>query len=322
MLWWKPFNPRRRRDAQGADRGRQGQAGDRPALPAERDRRVRSATSTRATPGQGRRHDLTFESKKGAAAPQVGRRSSFGRHLRLATLPIADSCPRPHRRFAPVAGTQISRSALDAARDIRILLRMSSQRSRELRCPRAEQDDLRLRGRPAHLSARPGARRRQPLGRDRRCAPSLRRRRGGQATRASTRSPSASGPARAARSASSASSSASGRTRRRAASRPTASTAAGPASSSSTSSAAPTGRWSTREGKPAGWRGYLGIGNISYGAAPGRVDPRGHRDPRRAARRRSRPSSSTWSPARTGSRWSRTSTSDPRRGRPAAEGQR
>jgi EXLDI family protein len=23
------------------------------------------------------------------------------------------------------------------------------------------------------------------------------------------------------------------------------------------------------EGKPAGWRGYLGIGNISYGNAPG-----------------------------------------------------
>ena len=23
------------------------------------------------------------------------------------------------------------------------------------------------------------------------------------------------------------------------------------------------------EGKPAGWRGYLGIGNISYGSTPG-----------------------------------------------------
>ena len=41
------------------------------------------------------------------------------------------------------------------------------------------------------------------------------------------------------------------------------------ASSSSTSSAAPTTRWSTQDGKPAGWRGYLGIGNISYGSTPG-----------------------------------------------------
>ena len=32
MLWWKPFNARRG-DAQGADRGRCGQAGDRPAYP-------------------------------------------------------------------------------------------------------------------------------------------------------------------------------------------------------------------------------------------------------------------------------------------------
>ena len=37
------------------------------------------------------------------------------------------------------------------------------------------------------------------------------------------------------------------------------------------------------EGKPAGWRGYLGIGNISYGHHARRVDPRGRRDPRRAS---------------------------------------
>ena len=38
------------------------------------------------------------------------------------------------------------------------------------------------------------------------------------------------------------------------------------------------------EGKPAGWRGYLGIGNISYGSIARRVDPRGRRDARRAPR--------------------------------------
>ena len=38
------------------------------------------------------------------------------------------------------------------------------------------------------------------------------------------------------------------------------------------------------EGKPAGWRGYLGIGNISYGSVARRVDPRGRRDPRGAPR--------------------------------------
>ena len=86
--------------------------------------------------------------------------------------------------------------------------------------------------------------------------------------RASTRSSSGSGPARAARSASSASSSASGSTRR-------------------TSRVETfrvyrgrTGKFVLHversadytmvdaEGKPAGWRGYLGIGNVSYGITP------------------------------------------------------
>ena len=38
------------------------------------------------------------------------------------------------------------------------------------------------------------------------------------------------------------------------------------------------------EGKPAGWRGYLGIGNVSYGNVARRVDPRGRRDARGASR--------------------------------------
>ena len=38
------------------------------------------------------------------------------------------------------------------------------------------------------------------------------------------------------------------------------------------------------EGKPAGWRGYLGIGDISYGSAPSRGDPRGRRVARGASR--------------------------------------
>ena len=57
----------------------------------------------------------------------------------------------------------------------------TTRSSQELRCRRAEQDDLRLRRRPPPLPARPGARRRQPLGGDLRCPSSLRRRRGGPA---------------------------------------------------------------------------------------------------------------------------------------------
>ena len=53
------------------------------------------------------------------------------------------------------------------------------------------------------------------------------------------------------------------------------------------------------EGKPAGWRGYLGLGNVSYGSAPAESHARGRRDPRRAPRSASHPSSTTWSPART-----------------------
>ena len=65
------------------------------------------------------------------------------------------------------------------------------------------------------------------------------------------------------------------------------------------------------EGKPAGWRGYLGIGNISYGARqasrPSRSSGRS-----RSFGTRSRLSSTTWSPVTpSGPRW-KTSTSDPR----------
>ena len=104
------------------------------------------------------------------------------------------------------------------------------------------------------------------------------------AARASTRSSFASGPARAARSASSASSSASGSTPRR--------------SRVETYRVyrSRTGKFVLHiersaeftmvdaEGKPAGWRGYLGIGNISYGSTPARVDARGRRVARGAPR--------------------------------------
>ena len=53
--------------------------------------------------------------------------------------------------------------------------------SQEIRCQRAEQDDLRLAGRPRSLPAGAGARRRQPVRRDLRCAQSLRRHRGREA---------------------------------------------------------------------------------------------------------------------------------------------
>ena len=101
--------------------------------------------------------------------------------------------------------------------------------------------------------------------------------------RASTRSSSGSGRARVERSGSPASFWANGSTRRSAASRPSASTAVGRASSCCTSSAAPTTPWVDREGKPAGWRGYLGLG-AELGNRACRVDPRGHRVARGASR--------------------------------------
>ena len=64
----------------------------------------------------------------------------------------------------------------------------------------------------------------------------------------------------------------------------TASGAAARASTSSTSSAQPEWWAVDAEGKPAGWRGYLGIGDVRYGSRAQGVDPRGRRDPRRAPR--------------------------------------
>ena len=86
---------------------------------------------------------------------------------------------------------------------------------------------------------------------------------------------------RAGRSASPASSSASGSARRRAASSTSASTGAARASSSSTSSGRRTSRCVDAEGKPAGWRGHLGLGDVSYGSPARRVDARDRRDARR-----------------------------------------
>ena len=67
------------------------------------------------------------------------------------------------------------------------------------------------------------------------------------------------------------------------------------------------------EGKPAGWRGYLGIGNVSYGTTPGRVDARGRRVARGAPRADPAAALRHASPARPSSRPWKTSTSDPRR---------
>ena len=63
------------------------------------------------------------------------------------------------------------------------------------------------------------------------------------------------------------------------------------------------------EGKPAGWRGYLGIGNIKYGSAPAESSTRHLRHHRRASSRRYLPTCSTWSSAQRSSHSSRTSTS-------------
>ena len=51
------------------------------------------------------------------------------------------------------------------------------------------------------------------------------------------------------------------------------------------------------EGKPAGWRGYLGIGNVSYGSTPAESTLEVV-ETLEELRERIPPSSSTWSPAR------------------------
>ena len=70
-------------------------------------------------------------------------------------------------------------------------------------------------------------------------------------------------------------------------------------------------RWSTREGKPAGWRGHLGIGDLSYGVAPGESTLDVFEKLDGAPGERSRPSCSRWSLARhASSRAWKTSTSE------------
>ena len=66
------------------------------------------------------------------------------------------------------------------------------------------------------------------------------------------------------------------------------------------------------EGKPAGWRGYLGLGNVSYGSTPAESHARGRRDPRRAPRADPAAALRHGRRRAPASRWSRTSTSDPR----------
>ena len=91
----------------------------------------------------------------------------------------------------------------------------------------------------------------------------------------------------------------------------TASIAAGAASTSSTSSASSEFWTVDAEGKPAGWRGWLGVGDVRYGGAPKESTLEVVDDPRASSATRSRRSSSTWSPARPISRPWRTSTSEP-----------
>ena len=73
------------------------------------------------------------------------------------------------------------------------------------------------------------------------------------------------------------------------------------------------------EGKPAGWRGWLGIGDVRYGEFAQGVHARGPRHARGAPRQGPVASCSRWSPAPPASRPWRTSTSDRARRRAAAQ---
>ena len=77
-------------------------------------------------------------------------------------------------------------------------------------------------------------------------------------------------------------------TRRTSAPSTTASGADARASTSSTSSARPDGGSVDAEGKPAGWRGHLGIGDVRYGSGPEGVDARRRRDASTSSATRSR----------------------------------
>ena len=130
--------------------------------------------------------------------------------------------------------------------------------------------------------------------------------------KASTRSSSGSGPARAGRSDSSACSSVSGSTRRSAAIETFRVYRGRTGKFVLHIERSPDFTMVNAEGKPAGWRGYLGIGNVSYGNSPGEstLEVVGRS---RSFASGSRRSSTTWSLARPSSRPWRTSTSDPRR---------
>ena len=73
------------------------------------------------------------------------------------------------------------------------------------------------------------------------------------------------------------------------------------------------------EGKPAGWRGYLGHRQHQLRERARRVDPRGRRRRSTSFASGSRSSSTTWSPLPPSSPWSKTSTSD--LGRRLADGE-
>ena len=238
----------------------------------------RSRTSASAI--QASRHVVARDVE---AEPRPGQAAAVGeRDLEVELDPMLR-----HRRFPPLA--------FPWSRGIRILLRIHTTATGVTMLPCRTRPSTS----PMETSRSTSAPRSSPATTSRRRSPlpsaatSTSRRAG---ARASTRSSSGSDPARAARSASSASSS-------------------GEWVNTSSSRVETfrvyrgrTGKFVLHiersadytmvdaEGKPAGWRGYLGHRQHQLRQHARRVDPRGHRDPRRAPRARSRRSSSTWSP--------------------------
>ena len=128
----------------------------------------------------GRGDHVGRDSTSAAAASSLTPGFTEVGHPTLRRVSCASTSSSPGRLRRPRCGRDQS-GGLHSLRTIRILLRMAESSSREIRCTRAEQDDLRLAGRPPPLPASAGARRRQPVGRHLRCSQSLRRHRGGQA---------------------------------------------------------------------------------------------------------------------------------------------
>ena len=134
----------------------------------------------------------SIDRRVGARGPPACPLPMLGNIVPLRRPAWPDVARRGSSRGSPLPNTLFASSPLRFLAGMRILLRISCLTRWELRCRGAEQDHLRLRRRPPPLPARAGARRRQPLGRDRGRPPSLRRCRGRAGERGSTRSPFAS----------------------------------------------------------------------------------------------------------------------------------